>query len=53
MKGKLGKNKLKFTGRLSAHHLLAPGTYSVLLSATNTAGQTSKTKMLVFTIVKG
>lgn len=49
-KGHAGKNKVFFNGRLSRHQRLRPGTYTVTIIATNTAGQLA-TKQLTFTIV--
>ncbi len=50
--GHAGKDKLAFAGRLSRAGKLSPGRYTVVVTATNAAGQTSKPQKLTFTIVK-
>lgn len=50
--GKAGKNKLKFQGRLSAKRRLSPGTYTVLFSARDAAGNTSPTRTTAITLVR-
>jgi virginiamycin B lyase len=47
-----GLNKLRFGGRLADSSMLAPGRYSVAITAT-VSGARSKTKRLGFTIVEG
>jgi hypothetical protein len=47
--GKVGTNKVPFAGRLSAAKKLAPGRYTVIVTATNTAGS-SVAQKLSFTI---
>jgi hypothetical protein len=47
-----GAHRLRFDGRLSKHKKLAPGRYTVIITATNGAGPPA-TKRLTFTIVKG
>jgi DNA-binding beta-propeller fold protein YncE len=49
--GHAGANKFSFTGRLSKSGKLAPGSYTVVLTAT-AAGKTSKPVRLSFTVVK-
>lgn len=46
-----GPDKLTFQGRLSSTRRLAPGTYTVTITATNAAGKTSRPQSLTFTIV--
>jgi YVTN family beta-propeller protein len=50
--GHAGKDKLAFAGRLSRSRKLTPGRYTVVVTATNPAGQTSVPQKLTFTIVK-
>jgi hypothetical protein len=50
--GHTGPNKLSFQGRLSRSRKLKPGTYTVIITATNTARQRSIPRQLTFTIVK-
>ena len=50
--GHAGKDKLAFAGRLSRAGKLSPGRYTVVVTATNPAGQTSKPQKLTFTVVK-
>lgn len=47
-----GANRIFFQGRLSASRRLRPGTYTVLITATNAAGQRSSTSRLRTTIVR-
>lgn len=47
-----GANRIFFQGRLSASRRLRPGTYTVLIVATNAAGQRSSTSRLRTTIVR-
>jgi hypothetical protein len=49
---KAGTNKIKFQGRLSRKRRLAPGQYTVTITATNTDAVTSAPRNLSFTIVK-
>jgi YVTN family beta-propeller protein len=51
-KGHAGNDKLAFAGRLSRSRKLPPGRYTVVVTATNASGQTSKPQKLTFTIVK-
>ena len=46
-----GVNRLIFQGRLSRTKKLAPGRYTLLASATNALGQSSRGRMLSFTII--
>ena len=50
--GRAGANTIRFAGRISRGRKLAPGTYTVAIIATDTAGRRTTTK-LTFTIVKG
>jgi hypothetical protein len=50
--GHAGTNKLSFRGRISVSKKLPPGRYTLLITATNAAGQHSQTRSLSFTIVK-
>ncbi len=52
MSAKTGKDKIKFQGRLSRKHRLAPGPYTVTITATNANHATSAPKKLSFTIVR-
>jgi hypothetical protein len=45
-------NKVAFQGRISPTKKLQPGTYTLVISATNAAGQRSSARPLTFTIVK-
>lgn len=49
--GHLGSDRILFQGRLSATKKLAPGTYTVAFTATNTAHQSTAPQKLTFTIV--
>lgn len=49
--GHSGANKVSFQGRLSRSQKLQPGRYTLLITATNSAGS-SRTQPLSFTIVK-
>lgn len=51
--GHAGRNKVAFTGKISRHRTLAPGSYTLVLTATNSARQQSARKTLRFTIVHG
>jgi hypothetical protein len=46
------KNSVSFQGRLSNSKKLRPGTYTVVITATNAAAQRSASKRLTFTVVK-
>jgi hypothetical protein len=46
-----GTNKRLFRGRLSRSKKLGPGRYTLVITATNTAGQKSAPQKLSFTIV--
>ena len=50
-KVKAGTRKLSFQGRLKGHRKLAPGRYSMTLTASNSTGHSSRT--IRFRIVKG
>ena len=52
MAAKAGKDKIKFQGRLSRKRRLAPGHYTVAITATNANHATSVPKKLSFTIVR-
>ncbi len=47
-----GANKVRFDGRLSRRHKLAPGTYTLAISATDAARQRSTTRQLTFAIAR-
>lgn len=51
--GHTGLNKVAFQGRLSPSKKLKPGNFTLLITASNAAGQKSTTHTLRFTIVKG
>ncbi len=46
-----GLNQLAFQGRVSHSKKLRPGCYTMLITATNAAGQRSAARSLSFTIV--
>jgi hypothetical protein len=50
--GHAGKNSVSFQGRISAFKKLRPGRYTLVITATNSAGQQSRPARLRFTIVK-
>ena len=50
--GHSGTNKVAFQGRISAVTTLKPGSYTLVITATNSAGVRSAPKSLSFTIVK-
>ena len=50
--GHAGTNKVAFYGRISHGKKLKPGRYTLVLTATNAAGEQSSPKRIVFTIVK-
>jgi hypothetical protein len=50
--GHQGLNKVAFQGRVSGSKTLGLGTYTLVITATNIAGQRSSPKQLTFTIVK-
>jgi N-acetylneuraminic acid mutarotase len=50
--GHAGTNKVSFQGRISGSKRLQPGTYTLIVTATNFAGQRSSPKQLPFTIVR-
>ena len=52
MAAKAGKRKINFQGRVSRLRRLAPGRYTVALTATNAKHATSSPKKLSFTIVR-
>ncbi len=47
-----GLNKLRFQGRLSTRRKLAPGSYTVLISARDAAGNVSSTRSTRITLVR-
>lgn len=47
-----GANKVAFQGRISPSKKLPPGTYTLIITAANAAGQRSSPESLSFTIVK-
>ncbi len=47
-----GTNKVSFQGRISHSKKLRPGIYTLVITATNAAGQRSAAKQLSFTILK-
>jgi hypothetical protein len=49
--GHSGTNKLSFQGRVSFSTKLPPGSYTVVITARNAAGQLSYPHQLSFTIV--
>jgi DNA-binding beta-propeller fold protein YncE len=49
--GRAGSHRVRFQGRLSKHKKLAPGRYTLLMTATDPAGRRARAK-LTFTIVK-
>jgi hypothetical protein len=48
--GRAGTNQITFQGRLSRHHRLAPGTYTVKLTAKNASGK-AMSHAITFTII--
>jgi streptogramin lyase len=50
--GHSGFNKVLFQGRISRSRSLEPGRYTLVITATNSAGQTSAPRHLGFTIVR-
>ncbi|MDQ6811461.1 MAG: hypothetical protein M3Z95_06145 [Actinomycetota bacterium] len=50
--GHSGANKVSFQGRISASQKLRLGHYTLVITATNTVGQSSSPQRLSFTIVK-
>jgi hypothetical protein len=50
--GHAGTNKVVFQGRVSAAKKLKPGRYTLVITASNSAGQQSAPQQLSFTIVK-
>jgi CSLREA domain-containing protein len=48
----VGTNRANFQGRISSTRKLKPGTYTVLITAKNSAGQRSSSARLSFTIVR-
>ncbi len=50
--GKAGPNRLAFQGPVSSSRRLSPGTYTVVITATNSAKLTSAPKRLTFTILR-
>ena len=47
-----GVNKIRFDGRLPRRHKLSPGTYTLVIVATDTAGRRSAPARLTFTILR-
>jgi alpha-tubulin suppressor-like RCC1 family protein len=52
LSGRSGADKIVFQGRISRTRKLTPGRYTLVIMATNAAGQKSKPQKLNFTIVK-
>jgi Glucodextranase, domain B len=52
LSGHAGVNTVRFAGRLSRSKRLKPGRHTVLITATNTVGQSSAPQRLTFTIVR-
>jgi Calx-beta domain-containing protein len=52
MTGHAGRNRISFQGRLSRTRTLKPGRYTLVITAMNAAGQSSRSSALTFTIVK-
>jgi hypothetical protein len=52
-KAAAGKRTVSFDGRISKHSTLAPGRYTVTLSAINAQRKRSNRKSLTFTVLKG
>jgi hypothetical protein len=50
--GRAGTNNVSFQGRVSRSQKLKPGHYTLVIMATNDAGQRSRPHSLSFTIVK-
>ncbi len=50
--GRAGKNNVSFQGRISPTEKLKPGRYTLVITATNAAGQHSGANQLSFTVVK-
>jgi hypothetical protein len=50
--GHAGTNKVSFQGRVSSTKKLTPGSYTLVIAATNGVGQHSPAKQLSFTIVR-
>jgi hypothetical protein len=50
--GHSGTNKVAFQGRISPVEKLEPGRYTLVITATNSAGERSAPQSLSFTIVK-
>jgi hypothetical protein len=53
LSGHEGTNKVVFQGRISRSTKLKPGSYTLVVTATNSAGETSAPQTVGFTIVKG
>jgi hypothetical protein len=51
--GRPGQNTVPFQGRLTNHQILPPGRYTLVITATNSSGQSAVDKTLSFTIVAG
>ncbi len=51
--GHIGTNKVIFAGRISRRNKLTPGTYELIITATNAVGQRSVPVRLRFTITHG
>lgn len=50
--GHTGANRVSFQGNISRSRKLGPGNYTLLITASSSAGQRSQTRSLSFTIVK-
>jgi hypothetical protein len=51
--GHAGVNQVRFQGRITRRKKLKPGRYTLVITATNSARQTSAPRSLTFTIAKG
>ena len=50
LSGKAGANTVRFQGRIARRRTLAPGAYTLQLSAKDAAGNLSKTKQTTLTL---
>ncbi|HEY6398008.1 MAG TPA: hypothetical protein VIX82_11195 [Solirubrobacteraceae bacterium] len=51
LRAAMGRDQIAFQGKTSARHKLAPGNYTVTITAIGANGSTSKPQSLSFTIV--